>query len=591
MRASTTQRLNAWSPIVLFAFVAIALAAAPWELLLPKIPVSGRVVDATTREPVAGARVSSGAYVREVDEDGRFHFDRVSPAVQLAVEAEGYHGANVLPWFTDEREIALPPRTIAVRVLDAETGQPVANARLLGENVTISGGGPSFVVGPARKETNLGAIAPGMVNQRVTAQGESMLDIRMVPKMTGVVADATTGRPIAGAYVGNASVRTTTRPDGSFELDGRPNGAVHVLAPGYAKTSVDMAADRTFRVGVTPKPVRGVYLSYYGVGDARIRNGVVALSERSDVNAVVIDVKGDRGRLAFKADVPLAEQLGANEEPTIPNVEELLAELRRKGIYTIARIVIFKDDLLARRGAEVGVDVAIRDGPTGEPWTDGEGLAWVDPSRQEVWDYNIAIARDAARRGFDEIQLDYVRFPSDPVHGGSVAAAVYNRPFSEAARVDVITTFVRRMREEVHAAGAFLGIDVFGYLPWVDDDQGIGQILEPLAEVADYVCPMLYPSTFGGGLPGLLGFPQVINRPYDVYLQSLRRAKARTQGKPSMLRPWIQYFDDYPWQTGREYRAADIAAQVRGSREAGVDGWMAWDPTNRYAKGGFGPRP
>jgi hypothetical protein len=338
--------------------------------------------------------------------------------------------------------------------------------------------------------------------------------------------------------------------------------------------------------------VRAVYLTYYGVGDRGLRQNVLSLAERTDINAVVIDVKGDLGKLTYRSAVPLAEAIGANAEPTVPNIDELLTTLRQRGIYTIARIVVFKDDLLARNGKAAGMDVAVKDRMRDQPWTDGEGIGWVDPLRPEVWQYNVDLAREAAQKGFDEIQFDYARFPLDAPGGLSGNQARYSKPWiTEQDRVKAIGDFLRQARDELRPAGAFVSADVFGSVAWNDGDNGVGHDIERLAGAVDYLCPTVFPSSFRAGLPGLLNYPQVIQQPYAVAFESVRRARARLADRGTVLRPWLQYFDDYAWQTGRTYRTADIDAQRNGAAAAGAVGWMMWDPSNRYQRGGFGARP
>jgi hypothetical protein len=339
-----------------------------------------------------------------------------------------------------------------------------------------------------------------------------------------------------------------------------------------------------------PKVVRGLYLTIYAIADSSLRGNVDRLLSETEANALVIDVKGDRGNLSYRSAVPLAEAIGAASATTIPDIEGLLTAYRQRGIYTIARIVVFKDDVLARNGPRVGLDVAIKDARTRDLWVDGEGLGWVDPFRVEAWDYNVALAEEAARLGFDEIQFDYIRFPTDPSRGGSVTAASYSQEATSSSRVGAISEFLRRARPAVHRHGAYLGIDTFGYTPWDDGDLGIGQALEYLAPHVDYICPMVYPSTFAAGLPGLLNFPAVVNDPHRTVNETVKRAVARMNGQRAIIRPWLQYFDDYPWQTRRRYDTTEIRAQIRGSDEAGGTGWMLWDPSNRFDRGGLEAR-
>jgi hypothetical protein len=284
---------------------------------------------------------------------------------------------------------------------------------------------------------------------------------------------------------------------------------------------------------------------------------------------------------------PAGSRWPSNREPTLPDVDRLLSQLHARGFYVIARIVVFKDDLLARNGAAIGLDVAIRDRKNGRVWADGEGLGWVDPFRQEVWEYNAALAREAAERGFDEVQFDYVRFPTDPSSATSVGAAVYSREPTEESRPAAIAGLLQLTRPSLRSLGTFLSIDTFGYACFRDDDLGVGQNLALLAPYVDYISPMIYPSTYSAGLPGKANYPAVVGRPYDVVFDSLEQARGRVAGHGALLRPWLQYFDDYPWATRRQYNAGEIEAQKRAAAEAGGIGWLMWDPTNRYARGGF----
>ena len=435
--------------------------------------------------------------------------------------------------------------------------------------------------------------APGFRDAVVRYRGESELVTQLQPRVLGAVMDGTTGRPIAGAFLSHGDLAVTSDENGQFELERRPEGRLRVLAPGFRRLELDASQDRMVVARLEPLSVRAVYLTYYGVGDRTLRENVMALTAKTDVNAVVIDVKSDRGRLSYRSSVPLAEAIGANAETTIPNIDELLMMLKQRNIYTIARIVVFKDELLAKNGQGAGLDVAVKDRLSEKPWTDSDGKVWVDPLRPEVWEYNVDLAREAALKGFDEVQFDDVRFPVEQAGSGlSANQARYSRPWiTTNDRVSAVSGFLRRAHDEVRLSGAFVSANVFGYVVWNDDDNGVGHDLRVLADLVDYLCPTFYPSSFRAGLPGLLNYPQVIQRPHDVVFESVRRARARTADQGAVVRPWLQYFDDYSWQTGRAYRYVEIDAQRTGALAAGAGGWMMWDPSNKYARGGLGVRP
>lgn len=583
-------RPNRWLSLIVLA--AVALAVAPYHLLLPKVPLSGVIRDGVSAEPIRGARVRLGTTTTTTAADGSFAIERASLAERLYVEADGYHAAQVAPWPPRGQQVRLTPRTFALSVRDAETNAPIPDAVAIAEGVRLS---PvelgRFRAEPAREGVSLTISATGYRSTVVRYRGEGEVVAALQPRILGTVVDGATGRPVGGAFLAHGDVAVTTDAGGTFELESRPAGPLRVLAPGYRRAELDASQDRTLVARLEPLVVRALYLTYFGVGDLGLRQNVVGLAERTEVNAVVIDVKGDRGRLSYRSAVPLAQAIGANAQPTVPNVGELLADLKGRGIYTIARIVVFRDDVLARNGHLAGLDVAVKDRSGQRPWADGEGMAWVDPLRPEVWEYNIALAREAAEMGFDEVQFDDVRFPADGPGTASGPAHFSRIWVSEQDRIEAIGGFLRRARDEVRLAGAFVGANVFGYAAWNDGDEGIGQDVAVLAGAVDYLCPTLFPSSFRAGLPGLVPFPQVVARPYEVAFESVRRARARVEPHGAVLRPWLQYFDDYAWQTGRAYRAAEIDAQRRGAAAAGATGWMMWDPSNRYSRGGLGTRP
>jgi hypothetical protein len=343
-------------------------------------------------------------------------------------------------------------------------------------------------------------------------------------------------------------------------------------------------------VSLQPNEVHGIYMTYFAIGGEEYRKGMYQLLDTTEVNAVVIDVKGDFGLLSYHSNVPLVDQIGANESPTIDNLEDLLQSLHQHGAYVIARIDVFKDNVLALNAPRANLDLAIKDRRTGDLWIDGEHLAWVDGFQPAGWDYNVALAREAIERGFDEVQFDYVRFATDPSPGSSIEDIVYSQPFTEENRVQALHQLLQRAHAAVNAAGGYLGIDTFGYTTWWDNDGGIGQDLRVLADDIDYYCPMVYPSTFNAGLPGLVNYPGVVSRPYDVVHESLMHVQDKLIGKPVVVRPWLQYFDDYPWATQTRYDAPQIEAQKKAASDSNAHGWMLWNPGSLFRRGGLAPK-
>ena len=386
-------------------------------------------------------------------------------------------------------------------------------------------------------------------------------------QVTGRVVDAQR-QPLRAASVVVDGKELTVDSDGAFTLV-RPTGPITVKLPGYEKVTVPPRTE-PLEVVLKPQAIKAAYLTYYGVLDRGIRTRVLDLVAKTELNAVVIDVKGDRGWVLYRTEVPLALAVGAQGPAVYRDFDAFLAELKARGVYTIARIVTFKDNVLATARP----DLAIVDTRTRKPWVDNEKLAWVDPFRQETWAYNIAIAQEAVRKGFDEVQFDYVRFPTD----GKLSAAQYAKPNSRETRLPAIAGFLERARKQIGPLGGFVAADIFGYTAFNENDTDIGQRIEELAPHVDYLCPMLYPSGYHKGIPG---YRNAVEHPYQVVHESVRLIRKRAAHTPVQVRPWLQDFRDYAYDR-RIFGAPEVRAQITGADEAGGAGWMLWNPRNDY---------
>jgi hypothetical protein len=337
---------------------------------------------------------------------------------------------------------------------------------------------------------------------------------------------------------------------------------------------VAVPGNSNWKIALKPFAAKGLYLTHFGVSSRLLRNRVLSLIEETELNAVVIDVKGDRGLLSYRYDVPLAAEIGALKLPTIKDIRSFIGELHQKDIYVIARIVVFKDNILAN--ARPGW--AIMDTRTQRPWLDREELAWVDPFRKEVWDYNFAIAREAAKAGFDEIQFDYMRFPTD----GKLSAARYSQPNTEENRVKTINSFLEKASKELLPYNVYLSGDIFGYTPWNYNDTDIGQRIEDVAKYLDYLCLMVYPSGYHLGIPG---FRNPVKHSHEVVYYTLEKATKRLNGKSQQLRPWLQNFRDYAFDR-RPYGPNDVKRQIQACEQAKSSGYLLWDPSNKFTHTG-----
>ncbi|MET1082987.1 MAG: putative glycoside hydrolase [Burkholderiales bacterium] len=388
--------------------------------------------------------------------------------------------------------------------------------------------------------------------------------------LLGVVIDAQIREPIANAIltVGNAEARTDGR--GMFRVSDYGASTVRVRAYGYgrAEVAVDTLRRPPAEIRLVRVRPKALYLSVFGIGNRTLREAALELVDTTELNALIIDVKGDRGLIGYRSAIALAEQAGAQRLITMPDLPGLLSTLRQRGIYTIARIVVFKDDPLAT--ARPDLAVRRRDGAI---YSDREGLAWTDPYKPEVRAYNIAVAREAAAAGFDEIQFDYARLPD-------ATGLVYREPDTMQNRVAAIDGFLHEARTALVPHNVFLAVDIFGYVCWNPDDTRIGQQLERIAEVVDYISPMLYPSSFQSGIPG---YRNPVQHPYEIVHRSLERALERTHLAPVRFRPWLQAFPDYAFGGGA-FTGGEVRAQITAAEDIETNGWMLWNPHNRYSR-------
>jgi hypothetical protein len=389
------------------------------------------------------------------------------------------------------------------------------------------------------------------------------------------VVDAVSGQPIAHAIVTVAGRENRSTPSGLIDLDLREADVVRVRAQGYLRTETDVRAGAGAEphIRLTPFRAKALYLSVYGIGDRTLRTAALDLLDSTELNAVVIDVKGDRGISPYRSEIVLAAEIGAQRVITIPNLPALVSALRQRGVYTIGRIVVFKDDPMAL--ARPALALRRKDGSL---YRDGEGLAWTNPYSQDVWRYNIDVAIEAASAGFDEIQFDYARLPD-------AAGLAYDRPWTKENRVAAVDGFLTEARRRLMPFNVYLAVDIFGYVCWNRDDTKIGQRLESLSGIVDYVSPMLYPSGFQFGIPGCR---HPVEQPYQIVRLSLEEASRRAGLPPRHFRPWLQAFRDYAFG-GRPFTAGEVRSQIDAAEDFGAAGWMLWNPQNRYSAADLKP--
>jgi hypothetical protein len=256
-------------------------------------------------------------------------------------------------------------------------------------------------------------------------------------------------------------------------------------------------------------------------------------------------------------------------------LNELLPKLKARGIYTIARMVVMKDNTLGKAKP----DFAVHNSRTGGPWRDYGGGIWLDPFEPGVAEYIASLAGDLADKGFDEVQLDYVRFFSD----GPYDEADTNLPNTQSFRLPAVGRLFRLVSNRLAHTHAFLGADVFPVAFIAADDQGIGQRPEVVMPYVDYFDPMVYPSHYG---PGVFGYPVPNEHPYEIINDTLKLMNAEAKGLPMVIRPWIQ---DFGYGSFRAYTRADVLAEMKALRDNGARGWMIWNAQARFTESALGP--
>ncbi len=319
-----------------------------------------------------------------------------------------------------------------------------------------------------------------------------------------------------------------------------------------------------------PAEVRGFYWTAQTAGTPR-GDQLLGYAKETGLNAVVVDLKADNGQIAF---APNTETLVpyAMKTPLVADLESMLRTLEEAGMYRIARLAVMRDSAFAAAHPEASLKNA-----GGGLWRDNTGSAWVDPAAPVVADTVLALAREAYARGFDEIQLDYVRFPSDGALG-RIAYPVFKK--GEQEETAVMRAFFEKVGGTLRAEGIPVSADLFGMTYWRTDDFGIGQRLADVLPFVDFVSPMAYPSHYPDGFRG---HPNPALAPYDIIKSTVDEGAALVadQFDPAetrrKTRVWIQDFD-----IGAVYTAERIEAQIKAVRDAGASGWMLWNARNVY---------
>ncbi|MDE7444620.1 MAG: putative glycoside hydrolase [Lachnospiraceae bacterium] len=347
--------------------------------------------------------------------------------------------------------------------------------------------------------------------------------------------------------------------------------------------------------------VKGIFVTGPMAGTANMEN-LITLVDETELNAIVLDVKNDEGRITYDMQIPAVQEIGAGIR-YIQDMESLIAKCKEKDIYLIARIVTFKDPFLAEAKPQWCIHNA-----DGSIFRDKDGLAWINPYDHEVWEYLLDIAQEALRMGFDEVQFDYIRFSTD----SGMKDVDFGQEAEEKDREEIITEFVKYASERVHEAGGAISADVYGMV--IDsrtDQQIVGQNYIEMSRYLDYISPMVYPSHYG---PYNYNIPVPDAEPYRLVLTALQSSRkvlagiseetvsgnmepeytaeqiaslSPSEGISVQVRPWLQDFTA-TWVQGHiSYGPEEIRAQIQAVYDAGYEEWILWNAANRYTEEGL----
>jgi hypothetical protein len=582
--------------------------AATFDTAIRPNNLSGVIADSYTGKPLAGALLKVGAAISATTgADGRYTLSGLPESFTLTIAAADHEPASQNLKRTTSFDAVLRPNVLTGAITDSYTGKPLAGATVeAGDAKATSGADGRYRLEGVAENATVRISADGYAALTQPLEKTTAADAALRPDVfKGTLVDASTGAPIKNATViatanlnstDVAFVRIDNSSDGQFKLEGIPEqGYIQVLAPGYRKATLELKPGSVpGTIKLEPFHVKALYITAaVAAGGPKLVNEYLDLIDKTELNALVVDLKSDLrddlGLIYYDSQVPIVKELGTARDYV--DMKGLLAEAKKRGIYTIARVQLFShDNALADAKPEWGV----KDRKTGKVYADypGPGIryAYLDPWNRNVWDYNIQLGVEAAQLGFDEVNYDYIRFPD--WYGdlaGFSQALEFSKPTDpvngKEAMFDNIAEFAKQAHRAINGAGAYFSVDVFGRV-MLGPSMSIAQDITRMAPNVDYVCPMPYPSLWW---PGYLGFDNPTAHPYEVVLGTLENGIGFFQGRYAMVRPWLQDHTD-PWQGSRvvEYGPAEVRAQIKAVDDFGkAAGWILYDSANAY-KGAFG---
>ncbi|HLA67439.1 MAG TPA: putative glycoside hydrolase [Acidimicrobiia bacterium] len=454
------------------------------------------------------------------------------------------------------------PNVVQLRVLGAD-GVPLAGATIVSPNgtkaTTADGGFAALAFdAPAMISVNAPGYHPANYDvQAIPLQGPLSLQME-ANILQGRVTDSA-GIGLPGATVSLGGVTATSADFGSFEIVAAEPGTITISKAAWDTTEVTWGGEEgRLDIQLDPFMVKGIRVYAPVAGDDAQFEALLRLADTTPVNTLVFDTKSEGGEVLYDTKVP--EAIAAGAVASEYEVEERLAAAKAHGLYTITRIVAFQDHYRSQLRPELAIHEA-----DGSVWTNSNGLAWMDITNEATWQYPIDLGVEACRLGFDEIQYDYARFPTD----GDLSQIVYSMGDVDAAtRVSTVAAFLTEAQRQIHEEGCAVSADIFAIVLSVNDDQGLGQKVEELSWAVDAISPMIYPSHYSNGW---LNFDNPNDHPAAVVGQALDAGMPRLEGG-ALMRPWLQAFS---WSAD-QVQASILAAESSGS------GWMLWNALSQF---------
>jgi len=390
-----------------------------------------------------------------------------------------------------------------------------------------------------------------------------LLQNLLFASFSATILDKNTSTPINNATISDSNSSVVSDKNGYFTINS-PEHVLHVKACGYRPFKINSESNSTL-IKLEPLVVKALYLSFWRASNnSKKLKQLLEIIEKTEVNTIVVDVKNEYGSTSYKTSFNQANSYGAHKNRTNRNIQKFMRLMKSKNIYTIARIVTFKDELQAINNQDYAIKKT-----DGTIWRNHDNMAWVDPFDKRSHEYTISIAEEAAKVGFDEINFDYIRFPAK-------AGLILSKKNTQKNRLKAIDDFLDSAQKRLRKYGVFISVDTYGNICWSKDDNNIGQTVKSLAAHADYLAPMLYPSGFASGS---FYFKYPAEHPHAVIYRSIKNIQDRIDTK--RVRPWLQHFKDYT-SIKKEYKKFEIQEQIRATEDTNTNGWMMWSPSSRY---------